>query len=422
MLPRPRVSPRLGLGLLGLWALAGCSHELAPLGCLEDLECVAGEMCVEGACVPEKVTACQSDEQCDTGGAERCLAGVCQAAAGATGGTCLATRDCPLDRYCNTAVGQCQALLAGWCRQEAQCTDTSALCSATTSDVPGRCVECLVDGDCQQGTCVNPGSCQSSEGTPIGNDNPLPPGNNNGDPSDPCEVNAWYGDGTCDEFCPQPDPDCAGGGGGGQCTTMSDCWVAPYTIDYTCEQGSCVCDVAWLGSTCSEGFDPAACACSPGGATPPPPSGGLAENESCVLGTGQVLQCATGLDCIYDTDGSGTPLYGGCKRVCSSNNQCGGGQQCALGFLAGGNGICGTPRLEGQTGCQFWEQGNSFCFDASAPTGANSAFLECLNGTCGFVCNYAGNTGASFTCPDNRQCGTSLQTYDGYGIDLAKCQ
>jgi hypothetical protein len=32
---------------------------------------------------------------------------------------------------------------------------------------------------------------------------------------DDCAKFGWYGDGTCDTFCPMPDPDCRDGGPGG---------------------------------------------------------------------------------------------------------------------------------------------------------------------------------------------------------------
>ncbi len=59
---------------------------------------------------------------------------------------------------------------------------------------------------------------------------PTPPGT-----GDPCEEQGWYGDGICDPFCPQPDPDCGGGGGGTDpadwCELLGwygDGWCDPY--------------------------------------------------------------------------------------------------------------------------------------------------------------------------------------------------
>jgi eight-cysteine-cluster-containing protein len=40
---------------------------------------------------------------------------------------------------------------------------------------------------------------------------------------DPCERYGWYGDGECDDFCPNPDPDCAATISG--CVTHADCTV-----------------------------------------------------------------------------------------------------------------------------------------------------------------------------------------------------
>ena len=34
-----------------------------------------------------------------------------------------------------------------------------------------------------------------------------------GDDTDYCAQNDWYGDGVCDEFCTEPDPDCTFCGG-----------------------------------------------------------------------------------------------------------------------------------------------------------------------------------------------------------------
>ena len=34
---------------------------------------------------------------------------------------------------------------------------------------------------------------------------------------DLCDLYGWYGDGTCDTFCVNPDPDCGGGSGSGTC-------------------------------------------------------------------------------------------------------------------------------------------------------------------------------------------------------------
>ena len=92
-----------------------------------------------------------------------------------------------------------------------------------------------------------------------------------------------------------------------------------------------------------------------------------------------------------------------------------------LGFLASGDGICGTPLTEDQQGCTFWEQSGSFCFDGSGG-GADSAYLECLSGTCRFICDFETNTESPLECPGTSSCGSNFNSYEGYGVDLAVCQ
>ena len=484
----------LALAAFALSALSGCVHGVAPGGCTSDSDCEDGQMCIDATCVDGNSVdlGCETDFDCNVNAGERCVEGTCQVGSAAGGGTCMVTADCPMDQYCNSATGSCQALLQGWCRESAQCGGDATVCSSTTPAVPGRCVQCLTNVDCGDGyVCVQPGVCEASgETSPRPGDGTTDPGTGGGtdpgtggtdpgtgggtDPGtgggtgDACADNGWYGDGVCDDFCPQPDPDCQGGtdpgtGGGtnpgvqGECVEMLDCWSAGYSFDYTCENGACVCDVAWMeGFVCAAGetVDTASCTCVGGGGgtggtgdtctdngwygdgvcddfCPQPDPDcqgggggtgtGLGANASCVTG-GQVQQCDAGLECIYASDANGNPSYGSCKQICSSDADCTGGLSCALGFLANGDGICGAALTEGQTGCGFWEEGDTFCFDASAPNGATDAFLECLNGTCGFICDYNGNTEAPWTCPNGGTCGASYATYDGYNVDLAVCQ
>lgn len=467
--------PAMGAILL---ALSGCSHEVAPSGCVQDDDCFGdGEVCVEGACALLDTSTCSSDLDCNVNAGEGCVNGTCMAGAQIAGAGCSATRDCPVNNYCNTATSQCQPLLSGWCREAAQCSGTQSLCSATSTDVPGRCVECLRDSDCGSGgTCVNPGVCEISDDrgpTPDGTDpgsDPTDPGTDPQPSDDPCETNGWYGDGFCDEGCLNPDPDCAEGGdttdycqeygwyGDGQCDdfcanpdpdctdgggssteepppaedeceslgyygdgAICDDWCPQPDPDCTDSDGgtsgggsgdTCA-DYGWYGDGICDTF------CTnpdPDCSTPT----GLQENESCVQ-SGQVQECSEGLDCIYDVDSNGAPSYGSCKRICASSGECNSGQQCALGFLSNGDGICGTPMVENQQGCTFWEQSGSFCFDGSGG-GTDSAFLECLSGTCKFICDYETNTASPLDCPGTRSCGNNYSSYEGYGVDLAVCQ
>ena len=318
-----------------------------------------------------------------------------------------------------------------------------------------------------------------------------------GGTTDPCEIAGVYGDGGCDLNCPQPDPDCAddtgggtggtGGGGAGTCSQNNDCWNQGFSINYSCNAGTCACDTAWLQQfSCQSDqvVDVTSCSCvAPGGGgdtgggdtgggggntggdsddlcvvfnyyndgvcdtfcSQPDPdcsatggggdtggggtgggdtggggTGGLLENQSCVDPGGVVRQCAAGLECVWVGDANNNPLYGSCKQYCSTDAECGAGRSCAAGFLANGLGICGTPKVSGETGCNFWEQGDAFCFDANTPSGGGWALLECLAGTCGYICDYQGNQ-TQMLCPLG-SCSEPIYDYQGYDIPLGVCE
>lgn len=427
--------------LLTLVAASACPREISVGDCRSAEECEDGEACINGVCVDTDSSddgngngngvACIDDLGCNVNAREKCVAGVCQAPS-ASGQTCANTVDCPIGEFCNSSSSQCQPLLAGWCREASQCSGSTPYCSTTTSDVPGRCVECTDNSQCGVGAeCISPGLCQANvvEQPDAGN------GNNGG--SDAGVVNP--GNGGAD----------AGNGGnvgrdGGVvdpgnpangnevCSQPSDCLNQGF--QFTCEQGECVCDVLFmLLFVCdinSEDIDFNTCSCVPLDSTPVDPvdpvdpgtgSGtGLQENESCVS-NGTMLECAAGLDCIVATDSNGDPSFGSCKQICSSNAECSGGLSCVLGFLSDGNGICGRPKTLGQTGCGFWDVGDSFCFDGSVASTADSAILECVNNTCSLICDYDGNTGPLLDCPSGEFCGF-LEPVDGFSIDVAVCE
>ncbi|MFZ9886617.1 MAG: hypothetical protein ACO3JL_03850 [Myxococcota bacterium] len=479
------------LGVL-LAITAGCANRVVT-GCRSDDDCQGDNRCLQGDCVAPDEVGCTDDSDCDVSNGETCRNGECgePLVTSSTAG-CQATRECSIGQYCNPGLNLCQDLLSGWCRESAQCPSTEPLCSASTTDEPGRCVQCLRDTDCGgNGTCVNPGVCEVADdrGGPTPGNGDVDAGGaggggagtGTGNPGggiasdDPCVTNDWYGDGVCDDFCLEPDPDCAGGGTGGTgggaggagddyCEAMG--WYGDGICDDFCAQpdpdcagggggtggtggagtGDDYCEaMGWYGDGICDDFcaqpDPD---CGAGGgsdicayygwygdgycdldcAQPDPDctgtttTDGLAENASCVSG-GEVYACATGFECIYGVNSGGVPTYGSCKRLCQSNADCP-GSACAVGFLSDGSGICGNVLTEGQQGCTFWEESNSFCFGSEGT--ADSAFLECLSGTCRYICDYDTNTGPAFDCPGTRQCSTSFSSYDGYSVDLAVCQ
>ena len=510
--------------------VTGCVNTLVVKECDDERPCESGQ-CVMGTCElgASVDMSCSTDTDCDTANGERCVGSLCQRLAdGET--PCSLTADCPLDQYCNDRNNLCQPLLEGWCRTSASCTGSATVCTTENPGVPGRCVECIANADCGDNfSCVNPGICEATApagGRPGDGSGDTGTGTGGGDTgggdtggggtgggdtggggtgggdtggggtggggsSDPCEIAGVYGDGGCDLNCPQPDPDCddgtgsggtgggaTGGGSAGTCSQNNDCWNQGFSINYSCSNGTCACDTAWLQQfSCQNDqvVDVTSCSCvSPGGggdtgggdtgggggsdsddlcvvfnyyndgvcdtfcSQPDPdcaatgggggggdtggggPAGGLQENQSCVDPGGVVRQCAAGLECVWVGDYNNNPLYGSCKQYCNADAECGSGRSCAVGFLANGLGICGTPLVSGQTGCNFWEQGDSFCFDPNTPSGGGWALLECLSGTCGYICDYEGNQ-AEMLCPLGA-CSESIYNYEGYDVSLGVCE
>jgi hypothetical protein len=450
------------------------------VSCDSDLDCNTnqGQVCDRGACiVPETTSGCLNTSECNI---DQYCNSTTRTCAALQDGWCRQTDQCGVESpHCSAASpgvpGRCVQCLSdvdcggGRCVQPGLCEGGAANpvggeggdCPANSTDVGGQCqcnngfapnpngegcIQVGADtGPCPQnaseaspGQCVcNPGfepsadlsSCVATgQGDPTANPDPgTDPGTGGTGGFDLCESFGWYGDGMCDDFCPQPDPDCTAApppdpgpgtnpGTSPQCTIPEDCWAAD--INTTCETGSCVCDLTWMESQCgAQGVDAAACACGTGGGGSNP-TNGLALNASCVVG-GQVLECNTGLECIWSGDPDGMPAYGSCKQTCTSSAECPGALTCALGFLGSGDGICGTPLTDGQAGCGFWEEGDTFCFDPSVEV-QDGAFLECINSQCDLVCDSTANTGAALTCPVAQTCG-NFRSATGFTADIATC-
>jgi hypothetical protein len=410
--------------------IAGCPQPLTqPTGpCTDASDCAAGQRCTDGACVA--VTgACTSDLDCNTSARETCQGGACVATLIPNGAPCTVTADCSIDQFCNSQISQCEALHDGWCRQGSQCGAEAPVCSAASTAAPGRCVECLTSADCGvNGSCASPGICET--GSSVGTSGGCPPNSTagaggsctcnagfiddgrggcriqdgQGGVTDACATTGRYGDGPCDANCPQPDPDCTTVPGEERCTSPIECFQ--FGTGYTCTDGQCVCDQLFQITAClfsGQGFDAERCRC----VTP-----AAAENESCVS-DGVLGECQEGLTCIYSTDASNRPTFGACKTKCTTNSQCGGGRTCLLGWLTDTTGICGTVKINGQSGCDQWESGNNLCFDRNAPKGDQDALLQCVDGTCRFVCDYADNVDGTLTCPVGAgACGITRTTND----------
>ena len=194
------------VALAGVWTLA-CNHRLAP----------ADDPCAEG-CFDAGVLVCEVDLDCDFAAGERCADGTCLPAGDPT--ACQSTAGCPIEQYCDVATGACVALLDGWCRAPAQCQGEAPRCSAESESLPGRCVQCLVDEDCVGGgACVFGNVCAEGEGEGEGEDE-------------------------------------------GACVPSVCLQRGAY---YSCETGTCACDVNALAASCNpdDTLDTAACICVP---------------------------------------------------------------------------------------------------------------------------------------------------------------
>ncbi|MFH1807764.1 MAG: hypothetical protein ABIJ09_03410 [Pseudomonadota bacterium] len=109
--------------------------------------------------------------------------------------------------------------------------------------------------------------------------------------SDRCASNGWYGDGECDTFCPQPDPDClVVGGTGATCTNDNQCIRDYSTCDTDWPGGYCwsSCDYDYYGGECgTEG----ACICLSYRWS------GACRDSDCYSRCSPTLPCRSGYSC-----------------------------------------------------------------------------------------------------------------------------
>ncbi len=419
--------------LFTFWVLAACGRPIEPVGaaCGDDRDCSLGEICSGGICSAGGIDTCVTDLDCDPSAGEVCNNGICAPASGGPTGegvTCTQTATCPTDTFCNTALGTCTALLDGWCRLDSQCDASAPHCSNAEQgvSVPGRCVECLSDGDCGGGTCQSPGICVVENACPQ-NASPVVGGT--------CRCNAGFiddGAGGCVSNAPDPvdpdpvdpdpvDPDSVdpdpvdpgptptGPGTGQTCAQESDCFET-VGIEYTCEANECVCDVPFLLFFC-DAVDEEICDCA-GSSTEPASS----LNEDCIDDT----DCG-GLSCIYGAGADPDFDFGSCKQRCGSDSDCSSlGLECMEDLLSTSpSGICADVRGLGET-CEtsIWTadiSSDEIC-DGSDPVD----IIDCFSSRCEQVCNWSGRTGTPIQC-NTGSCGT-LQFRAEAGTSVAVCQ
>lgn len=144
------------------------------------------------------------------------------------------------------------------------------------------------------------------------------------DAFDPCEVHDWYGDGVCDTFCGQPDPDCG--------ETLTEC-----TSDAHCGEGqSCI--PGELCFTWCEVGDPSCCTGNTCQTQEPAADNECTRDDQCA----QDEKCVPGDYCLYwceagdpscCTGNTCQPLQTNSENECTSDTDCPNGQACIAGDL-----------------------------------------------------------------------------------------
>ena len=233
------------------------------------------------------------------------------------------------------------------------------------------------------------------------------------------------GDGTCVE-----EGSCAGGyhdGGDGSCVAEGNC----ASIAVLDENGDCIAcpedernggdNVCVFIEDCSEGYQNGGSlpeevgTCVPEGECTP----GFCVEDSCWVNTYTLSTCTDHLECIYD----GSPDYfyaATCKQICTSNEDCSNGQECSLGFLGEGVGICAFLQGPGDSCTGGWTEGDTFCWDTQREEMTTAGFL-CFEGACQYWCDYGGNEWGAYQCPSDSVCSEEMQYFETYGVDVALC-
>ena len=343
--------------------------------------------------------------------------------------TCEVHADCPgpLDQCIAQA---CVAQIA--CKSDKQCADFGKVCDLQA----GVCVQCLVDGDCNDGQSCKAHLCLDAPA--------------------PCGTSKDCASGT---VCDKPAAQCVGCLGDDDCDDLAHC-----------EQTVCVTDLCHGGATaCVDGTTRKVCAANGGGWTSEACTGGT----SCIAGscassvcTAGAKSCAQGQNAVATCNATGTawgeavacPAATSCQdavcqpQVCTPNqkkcNAQGGMDVCAADGLSEMNWVCpktadGKPQVCVQAGAtaeckaQACVPGASFCdaqtakvcdaqgllatvkADCSVPDGGGKAQL-CLDG----ACQPAACTAGSKACADVETLATCKAGGDGYdkvacGLDKA---
>jgi len=371
-----------------------CDTSSCKIGCTADTDCVAPNVCVNGAC-GKKPTG----RTC--GGASECLSGFCEQ------GTCCATACTGTCKSCALAgtAGACSNVPAG---QDplAQCTDQGASTCGTDGlcDGAGGCrlyasgVSCGT-ASCTGSTLTSARACNGSGSCPAATTSSCSP--------------YQCGTGVCKTSC-TVDTDCVtsffciGGscvkkGIGVACGGNTECGSG------FCAQGVC-CNTACTGTcqSCALTGTVGACTNVPNGQDPLNQCSDLGAStcstDGSCNGAGACRQYAAGTQCAAASC-SGTTLTP--ARTCNGTGTCQTVSTSSCAPYACGTGVCKTtcgstadcasPNVCNGTSCGKVPLGGS----CTLATDCNSGFCAqgvCCNSACTGLCQSCALTGTGGTC------------------------
>lgn len=388
-----------------------------------------GELTTEDRCGIERTVqcgTCPSGELCGLDVENVC--GICTpeddatfcGREGATCGAVTAMDNCLVERTadCGTCAGDAICTASNVCCQP---EDDATFCATHGADCGSvmHADSCGTPRVVNCGTCAGPAICTSlnvccepeddaafcaNHGATCGEVTAI----------DGCGFERTATCGTCADpdicgasnFCCQPETDAmicsAAGATCGQVTTTDACGEVR-TV--TC--GTCTGDDVCMSNQCIE-LD------------------GEWTNELCIPYYG--LNCATGLSCIVlgqDIDWDAIEIfdYGVCKQPCDADVDCTFGGTCLVDFLRNNQtgatfGICGQVQSVGESCQPGWTDHSQHCWDPANP----SLYLECVNSTCNYVCDWTTRVDPPLPCPSGMSCGATPVSDPYFNPDIFLCQ
>ena len=283
--------------------------------------------------------------------------------------------------------------------------------------------------------------------------------------ADLCEARGWYGDGECDTFCPRADEDCpdtcSGENPQGECTSDEQCGEGQQCeIDgspsgCSCQNGMWACTPDLSGGSCVDATNTCSGENPQGECTSDEQCG---EGQQCEIdGSPSGCSCQNGMwACTPDlSGGSCVDATNTCsgenpQGECTSDEQCGEGQQCEIDGSPSGcscqNGMWAcTPDLSGgscvdatntcsgenpQGECTSDEQcgEGQQCEIDGLPSGCScqNGMWACTPDLSGGSCVDATNTCSGENpqgeCTSNDQCGEGEQCEVGGSPSGCSCQ